>query len=192
MSAERIKNAALLRFAAQGYDATSLAEIAGDVGIKTPSIYAHFSGKQALFRELVDAVFSLELGEVRACLERPVQVRMAMREYLYGTVRRFDAAPSLRFWLRSIYLPPPKMVDEISAYDRRFGSSLEAIVFSALRHPEFGLRQSALPQETLAAAFLGILRGVHAELLYCGSSDSGKMLAALWTIFARSLEEESG
>lgn len=190
MSAGRIKNAALLRFAAQGYDATSLAEIAGDVGIKTPSIYAHFSGKLALFRQLVELACERELDEIRKSLQRPMPIQAAMREYLYGTIERFQREPHLRFWLRSIYLPPAQMHEEISARDREFAVSLETVVSGALRHPEFGLRNPALPHETLAIGFIGTLRSIHAELLYCSGSDSTKALNAMWTIFALALAEK--
>lgn len=191
VSAERIKKAALLRFALQGYDATALAEIAGDVGIKTPSIYAHFPGKQALFLDILESVFNAEIAEIEACLRRPEPVRASMRAYLHETIVRFDTAPSLRFWLRTIYLPPSKMTADISAYDRRFSALLEETVSRALRQPNHGLRRPALPHETLALAFIGILRGLHAELLYSSSAESARVLAALWTVFERSLTAEA-
>ncbi|GAA3322064.1 hypothetical protein GCM10020331_040450 [Ectobacillus funiculus] len=51
MTATRIKEAALARFAQFGYEGTSLSDIAHDVGIKKPSLYSHFTGKRtALFR----------------------------------------------------------------------------------------------------------------------------------------------
>ncbi|MBD2807322.1 helix-turn-helix transcriptional regulator, partial [Xenorhabdus sp. ZM] len=45
MTANRIKAVALSHFARYGYEGTSLANIAQEVGIKKPSIYAHFKGK---------------------------------------------------------------------------------------------------------------------------------------------------
>ncbi|MDL2290627.1 TetR/AcrR family transcriptional regulator, partial [Desulfovibrio sp. OttesenSCG-928-F20] len=170
MSADRIRQAAMKRFAAQGYDATSLAEVAADVGIKTPSIYAHFAGKEDLFWQLVELSSSRELEKMRGDLGRPEPIGTAMRRYLFGTVERFAAEPHLRFWLRTLYLPPGKMQDRIMACDRQFAEAIDKIVSASLGHPVFGLRRPRLPHETLATAFIGILRAVHAELLYCSSS----------------------
>ena len=45
--------AALELFAAHGYDAVSVEQIAGAVGIKAPSLYNHFVSKRAIFDEIV-------------------------------------------------------------------------------------------------------------------------------------------
>ena len=46
---------ALGLFAAKGYDSVSVGEIAQAVGIKAPSLYNHFPGKQAIFDAIVEA-----------------------------------------------------------------------------------------------------------------------------------------
>jgi len=46
---EKIKKTALSLFAQRGYHGTTMSDIAKLVGIKTPSIYAHFNGKEELF-----------------------------------------------------------------------------------------------------------------------------------------------
>ncbi len=51
---ERILDAALELFAAQGYAGTSLRQIAQAVGIKESAIYAHFANKEAVFRTLCE------------------------------------------------------------------------------------------------------------------------------------------
>lgn len=51
----KILDKALELFAAQGYDSVGVGEIAAAVGIKAPSLYNHFSGKQAIFDAIVEA-----------------------------------------------------------------------------------------------------------------------------------------
>lgn len=45
---QRILDNALELFSAHGYDSVSVGEIAKAVGIKAPSLYNHFPGKQAI------------------------------------------------------------------------------------------------------------------------------------------------
>ncbi|MGY9074947.1 MAG: TetR/AcrR family transcriptional regulator [Acidimicrobiales bacterium] len=59
---ERVLDAALLRFATKGYAATSLDDVAADVGVTKQAIIYHFSTKESLLRSVV-AVAVTELGE---------------------------------------------------------------------------------------------------------------------------------
>ena len=52
---QKILDKALELFATRGYDAVSVGEIANAVGIKAPSLYNHFSGKQAIFDAIVES-----------------------------------------------------------------------------------------------------------------------------------------
>ena len=64
---QRILNKALELFAAKGYDSVSVGEIAGAVGIKTPSLYNHFPGKQAIFDAIVEstaAQYEADTGKI--------------------------------------------------------------------------------------------------------------------------------
>ena len=51
---EKIAQAALDLFSVRGYEAVSIRDIAGAVGIKESSIYNHFKSKQAIFDALVE------------------------------------------------------------------------------------------------------------------------------------------
>lgn len=192
MTAKKIKTAALLRFASQGYDGASLAEIAGDVGIRTPSIYAHFQSKEALFWTLMQDAADQELTKVRQEILHREPIAASMSQYLHETIERFERDPRLRFWLRSIYLPPAKLSEAISAYDKQFSIALHEVIASVLRQPELCAKNPALPHDTLALAFIGILRGLHANLLHCGNAgDSAKILDAMWTVYERALAERA-
>jgi AcrR family transcriptional regulator len=52
-TAERILLAALDRFAEHGYGATSIRDIAGDLGLNSATLYSHFANKEAILAELV-------------------------------------------------------------------------------------------------------------------------------------------
>ena len=51
---QRIIDKALELFSANGYDFVSMGEIAEAVGIRAPSLYNHYSGKQAIFDAIVE------------------------------------------------------------------------------------------------------------------------------------------
>ena len=50
---QEILDAALELFSTQGYEATSVAQIAAAVGIRKASLYSHFASKQEILDELV-------------------------------------------------------------------------------------------------------------------------------------------
>jgi AcrR family transcriptional regulator len=50
---DRILDAAEARFAEKGFSATSLGEIADDVGIRTPSLYKHFATKKHVYQAVL-------------------------------------------------------------------------------------------------------------------------------------------
>ena len=51
---DRITEEALTLFAQNGYDGTSVEQIAEKVGIKAPSLYKHFKGKEDILNALID------------------------------------------------------------------------------------------------------------------------------------------
>ena len=55
---DKILESALTLFAANGYDGTSVEEIAAGVGIKAPSLYKHYKGKEDILNELIDTAES--------------------------------------------------------------------------------------------------------------------------------------
>jgi len=52
---EKMMDAALTLFAENGYDGTSVEQIANIVGIKAPSLYKHYKGKEDILNALIDS-----------------------------------------------------------------------------------------------------------------------------------------
>ncbi len=55
-------------FAARGYEATSIEEIAAHAGVSKPVVYEHFGGKEGLYAVVVDREMSDLLGRLTGAL----------------------------------------------------------------------------------------------------------------------------
>src|SRR3990167_7114418 len=62
---QKIVDAAEQLFAEQGYDGTPLREIAQQVGIREPSLYAHFPNKEAIYGAVIDRALQPFMHEMQ-------------------------------------------------------------------------------------------------------------------------------
>jgi AcrR family transcriptional regulator len=76
-TASRILDIAEELFARQGYDGTSLRQIAEGAGIKEPGLYNHFSGKPALY----EAVLFRALNPMATVLAEHLDSASGLRDY---------------------------------------------------------------------------------------------------------------
>src|SRR5699024_9646394 len=60
MLVQEIKNVSLRHFSEKGYEATSLADIAGELGKKKQFLYNHFNSKDDLFLKVMEQVLTEE------------------------------------------------------------------------------------------------------------------------------------
>lgn len=72
---ERVLDAALVCFAERGYAATSMREIARQVGIQAPSLYNHFSGKRDILAALLERLGPARMTRALAEMPHPVSVQ---------------------------------------------------------------------------------------------------------------------
>lgn len=183
MSKDKIIASALVRFANQGYYHTSLAEIAQDVGIRKPSIYAHFPGKEKIFLALLEVAFLREKVALGLLTQPDTPPEAALREYFFQIPARFEESPYLRFWIRALSMPPYDLEKEIREYDCIYARTIDRALGRLLDKIAAGpglLR----PAGEVRDAFTGLLRGIHAELLYHGAEEARRKATAMWNVFA--------
>ena len=73
---QKIIDKALELFAAHGYDAVSVGEIANAVGIKAPSLYNHYPSKQAIFDAIVESTakqYEADTGKINIHVQNVAQ-----------------------------------------------------------------------------------------------------------------------
>src|ERR1700730_13221390 len=92
---EAILAAALDEFAAQGFAATRLDDVARRAGVAKGTIYLHFRDKEALFQELVRSVLSPLVGMLETIAEVDAPLRVLAERIvdvfvteIYGTRRK--------------------------------------------------------------------------------------------------------
>ena len=86
---EKIMGAALTLFAENGYDGTSVEQIANIVGIKAPSLYKHYKGKEDILNALIDS--AEERYEVMLGSEKNIgKVPESREEFIKVTMERIS------------------------------------------------------------------------------------------------------
>ena len=189
MTANRIIEIALDHFAENGYEGASLAHIAEQVGIKTPSIYAHFKSKDDLFLRVIEQTIHDELKLLREFCERNRDntVQHQLFELIAQYKDRYDNDNSVKFLLRMMFFPPVSLqalvMEHINAYLDKMEQMLVTVFERGMERAEV----AQLDVGTVTASFMCLLDGVLVEMLLGGLVRFKKRLDASWKIYWLSL-----
>lgn len=131
---DRVLDAAAARFVTQGYDATTLRQIAADVGIKAGSIYHHFDSKDELFTAVlqqgIDVMAAAFDDTADRVADSPSSERLAahVRAHLGALL---EHGPYTTNHVTAFFTAPADVRDEIvpvrDAYERRWSHLLREL-----------------------------------------------------------------
>ena len=145
---QRILDKALELFSTQGYDSVSVGEIAKAVGIKAPSLYNHFPGKQAIF----DAIMEATAAQYEADTDRiNIHVQNAVQDIPVFTEITADA---LFEKVRQIF--------EYSLHNETISRFRHMMTIEQLRSPELAALYSKRYVERVLDYHAGIFRALIA------------------------------
>lgn len=182
MSSNEIKKAALFHFANSGYDGTSLAAIAGEVGIKKQSIYAHFANKDELFLTIWNEVLMAEKTYVQDYFKNshPLNLKQKLYQFLHGYSKRYEMYTNTKFLLRMGFLPPSHLHQHIMDSVYHYYDEIENILIEVFEHHSTSI---TTPVNEGVIAFLGLYDSVLVELLYSGNERFNRRLDACWKVY---------
>ncbi|EAE6034515.1 TetR/AcrR family transcriptional regulator [Listeria monocytogenes] len=190
MRKEEIKQAALTLFANNGFEGTSLADIAGVVGLKKQSIYSHFKDKDDLFLSIMKDAKSTEIDYYRAKLwdsdlSRP---DLVLSSLLFGVKELYDTDEAYQFWLRYGFYPPKHLYEVVQADITENVLQMEHEFTNLFSN---WMEQKLIPMqdvETMKEAYMGILDAVIVDIVYVNDPErTEKKITALWQIFWRGI-----
>ena len=192
MSSKKIRDVALSHFAHFGYEGAALSKIAEEVGIKKPTIYSHYKGKDDLFLSVVQYVFQLErrriLAYFQSCEDMPLKTKLqGMFQWLE---QGFHESDKTKFLLRVSFFPPPALFDEVMNIVNPFLDGMKRNLIKLLNKAGQQGEFSSSNTEAVAIAYLTLIDGVLVELLYGGKQRYGIRVEAAWDIFWRGAEKE--
>ncbi|NOU96451.1 TetR family transcriptional regulator [Paenibacillus sp. LMG 31456] len=186
VTAIKIKAAALRLFAQNGYDATPLSGIANEVGIKTPSLYAHFSSKEDLFLAVFDSVIQEQLVKIRA-IEQSI-AEMSVHDKLHTIVQDvcrtyWLSEENVTFLKRAMLFPPTSLQEALRS---RFAESEEALSVVLKNIFLKGMEEGILRQEQiedLLASFYCLVDGAFIQQFYYNRNDFEQRMQSVWRLY---------
>lgn len=187
MTANRLKQAALTLFAESGYEGVSLSEIAKSVGIKTPSIYAHFESKEQLLLELIDDAIREEHEKFVQLLaetsDQPPKERLYAAFVFFTDLDHISQGQS---FLKRTLLVPPRHLEE------RLGQDFIAYEDQITVHLTELLNRCAGCEteqtERLLALFYALIDGLLVEYKLYDSALYRKRQALIWDCLRDAVE----
>ncbi len=160
---QAILDSALELFAARGYDAVSVGEIAKAVGIKAPSLYNYFPGKQAIF----DAIVESTAAQYEADTDRiDIHVQNAAQDI-----------PAFTEITEDVLFEKVRQVFEYSLHNEAISRFRRMMTIEQFRSPELAALYSRRYVERLLAYHAGIFRAlIAAGEIRTGEPDTLAML----------------
>lgn len=187
MSSTSIKQVALTHFAREGYEGASLRKIAEEVGIKKPSIYAHYKNKEDLFLHVVRYVFHLERRRILSFFQEQYNLGTPLALRLRGLLdwiqEEFESQDAARFLMRMTYFPPQTLYKEVMDIVYPFLDGLERTLAKFIASEAWEGKLSQEEAMQFAIAYMTLIDGVSVELLYGDSDRYQTRVQAAWPIF---------
>ncbi|MGY3716855.1 TetR/AcrR family transcriptional regulator [Sutcliffiella cohnii] len=180
---EQIIEAAKRSFAQHGYEGTTLAQIAKEVGIQKPSIYNHFKSKNDLYLYVADTVMDALLMRMKDTFEQHINDNLETRLYLLfkNSCNFILNKQEGMMYVRFLLFPPLELKEEAKAIVKRGDNAIEEIINKFYTEGKDKGILRDIPIQTFRSAFYLLLDGLFTEsFIY---DDFLNRFEEAWTVF---------
>lgn len=188
----KIQEAAIKLFAENGYEKATMTEIAKAVGIKKPSIYAHFENKQEIFLSIIEELSSKYVAKFKVEIEKynnlPVDVQLY--SVLEGTRLFFQHEDLGLFLKRMLLFPPTEFEGQLLKRYEEFENQLLIIIRTIF---EKGIADGQIHHQNvdeLVNGYIHLLDSCFIQLFDPDDELVKKRLKAAWEFFWRAIAVE--
>ena len=193
MTKQDILARSLELFMEKGYDGASMSDIAAATGIKKASLYAHYTGKEAIF----SAVFSDVLQDYRQTISS-LTIKRADESALTRLERMFRAFlrychqnTKVYFWDRYFYYPPEfireRMEEETRTTQGEFLTAISTALSDGIERGE--IRQQSV--ESAALAYYYAMIGLSMSLKLYSREELERDITLVWGGLEQGLRKEA-
>ncbi|WP_409296549.1 TetR/AcrR family transcriptional regulator [Peribacillus sp. SCS-26] len=190
-TADLIKKTALELFAAGGYEGTALSQIARTVGIKTPSIYAHFSSKEELYMAVLRDIVLKEMEKLQGIKKDSGEIERDIKALFYHLGDFAGKGEELLFYKRAVFFPPRSLDErikkEIIHFEVLSGEMLKSIL-------NLGMEKKVLKElnlDDVHSSFFCLLDGLFFEQHLYELDELLRRREQIWKFFWLSIKKES-
>lgn len=188
LTKEKIKVAALKLFANNGYEGTSLENIAKEVGIRKASIYSHFESKEELFLTVFTDILNLDIDTLGKLSKKfrgysPEKKLHSIFKYYCRVYNALSKRHEVVFIKRNMLFCPEVLREKVQYKIEAYENSLNKILISIF---EEGFKDNTirpLDIKDLLAIFYCIIDGLFVEGRYYARKEYASRFDSIWTMF---------
>jgi len=190
MTKDIIKQEALLLFVNEGYEGSSMSDIAKRVKIQPSSIYAHFASKEQLFLTILQDVIDdkiADLGEITIATSNQ-GIKSLLYTILMSRVKEIATIKNKAVFYKRFSLFPPSQLKEIIQnmmfiYEKKIAEILIPAIKNAISQDE--LKKEA--PEKILAAYYCVLDGLYILSHYYEMETYRSVVENVWSLYWQSV-----
>ncbi|GEL76716.1 TetR/AcrR family transcriptional regulator [Tenuibacillus multivorans] len=191
---DKILETSIKLFSELGYEGTSMMQVAEAVGIKKPSLYAHFDSKEKIFISTVEKVAVEYVNFISETINdlKDNSTEDKLLNLLQTTYRVYNSDDHLgEFFYRFVLFSPSNLKNQVREIikdsDRKLHILLQKIIEDGKQHNEL---DPELSSESVLRSYLCIFNNIDVDARYYSlkGKELDKHLLMIWEVFWRGVK----